>query len=62
MKAQELVNLMPSDDEIKEMFTTPHYSQDIGHYKRVRFDRIQGAKVMRDKIIKVIQAAITVDA
>lgn len=41
---------LPNDEEIKEMFTTEHFHYDRGRYYKVRLDRIQGAKILRDKI------------
>ena len=43
---------VPSDEEIKEMFTTSHYHYEKGHYRKVRLDRIQGARQIREEIIK----------
>ena len=45
-----LIKILPSDEEIKETFTTTHYSYHQGRHRRVKLDRIQGGKVIRDQI------------
>ena len=47
---------LPTDDEIREMMTTEHYHWEKGRYRRVRLDRIQGAKIMRDLVAERLQA------
>ena len=47
-----VMDVLPTDEEIKEMMTTSHYHYETGHYRKVRLDRIQGAKMVRDLIKK----------
>lgn len=49
-----LPHLFPTDEEIKEMFTTEHQNED-GRYRKIRNDRIHGAKQMRDLIRSRLQ-------
>ena len=51
----DVMAMLPTDEEIKEMMTTSHYHYETGHYRKVRLDRIQGAKMVRDLIKKRIQ-------
>lgn len=44
--------LLPTDKEIEELMTTVHYSQDIGRYRRLRLDRIEGGKKVKRLIIE----------
>jgi len=41
-----------SDEEIKSIFTTPHYHYETGHYYKVKKDRIFGAKWYREELKK----------
>jgi hypothetical protein len=53
--ASKNIEVLPTDDEIKEIMTTSHYHHESGNYRKVRLDRIQGAKMIRDLIKKRIQ-------
>jgi len=44
--------MLPTDEEIKRVMTTEHYSHDKGRYRKIRLDRIQGGKMIRDLIKK----------
>jgi hypothetical protein len=62
MDILKLALLFPTDEEIKEIFTTEHYSHTDGRYRKIRNDRIQGAKQMRDLIrsrLELLQNATT---
>ena len=48
----DVMAMLPTDEEIKNMMTTSHYNYETGHYRKVRLDRIQGAKMVRDLIKK----------
>ena len=48
----DVMAMLPTDEEIKNMMTTSHYHHETGHYRKVRLDRIQGAKMVRDLIKK----------
>lgn len=50
-----ILSLMPSDDDIKKMFTTEHSHYLDGRYYKIRLDRIQGAKIMRDLIVQKLK-------
>ena len=47
--------MLPTDEDIKEMMTTSHFHYEKGRYRKVRLDRIQGAKIVRDLIKKRLQ-------
>ena len=49
--AELIKEKLPSEEQIKEIFTTNHYHYEKGHYRRVRLDRIQGAKTIIKWII-----------
>jgi len=51
----DVMAMLPTDEEIKEIMTTNHYHYEKGHYRKVRLDRIQGAKIIRDLIKKKIE-------
>ncbi len=42
---------LPSDEEIKQAFESEHYNHDKGHYRKVKLDRIYGAKWMKEQIL-----------
>ena len=46
----DVMAMLPTDEEIKQQMTTDHYHYDKGRYRKVRLDRIQGAKMIRDLI------------
>lgn len=50
-----VIAMLPSDEEIKQQMTTEHYCHDKGRYRKIKLDRIQGGKMIRDLIKQRIE-------
>jgi tmRNA-binding protein len=49
---KDIKSILPTDEEIKEVMTTTHFHHETGRYRKIRLDRIQGAKILRGLIEK----------